>query len=110
MTQPEFHALPIADLRQETPDAVSIAFAVPEALREAYRFTPGQYLTLRATIDGEDLRRSYSICAGLDDGELRVAVKGFLKRFPDYRLVSDKITFMDRTASRRPTGVPVLTH
>ena len=75
MTQPEFHALPIADLRQETPDAVSIAFAVPEALREAYRFTPGQYLTLRATIDGEDLRRSYSICAGLDDGELRVAVK-----------------------------------
>ena len=42
--------------------------------------------------------------------ELRVAMKGFLKRFPDYRLVSDKITFMDRTASRRPTGVPVMTH
>ncbi len=75
MTLPEFHALTIADLRQETPDAVSIAFAVPEELRAAYRFTPGQYLTLRATIDGEDLRRSYSICSGLDDGELRVAVK-----------------------------------
>jgi len=72
---PEFHSLTIADLRQETPDAVSVAFAVPERLRQAYRFTPGQYLTLRATIDGEDLRRSYSICSGLDDGEWRVAVK-----------------------------------
>ena len=75
MTVPEFHRLTIADVRQETPDAVSIAFAVPDGLRAAYRFTPGQYLTLRATIDGEDLRRSYSICSGLDDGELRVAVK-----------------------------------
>ncbi len=75
MTQPEFHELTIADRRQETPDAVSLAFAVPEGLREAYRFTPGQYLTLRATIEGEDLRRSYSICSGPDDGELRVAVK-----------------------------------
>ena len=41
----------------------------------AYRYTPGQYLTLRATIDGEDVRRSYSICSGLDDGELRVVIK-----------------------------------
>lgn len=72
---PRFHSLAIADLRRETPDAVSIAFAVPEALTDAYRFTPGQYLTLRATIDGEEMRRSYSICSGLDDGELRVAVK-----------------------------------
>ena len=52
----------------------------------------------------------YCLGAALARLELRVAVKGFLKRFPDYRLVSDKITFMDRTASRRPTGVPVLTH
>ncbi len=43
--------------------------------REAYRYLPGQYLTLRATIGGEDIRRSYSICSGLDDGELRVVVK-----------------------------------
>ena len=40
-----------------------------------YRFAPGQYLTLRATLDGEDVRRSYSICSGPDDGELRIAVK-----------------------------------
>ena len=64
------------DLRRETAGAVSIAFAVPPELAEAYTFEPGQYLTLRTTIDGEDARRSYSICSGLDDGELRVAVKG----------------------------------
>jgi ring-1,2-phenylacetyl-CoA epoxidase subunit PaaE len=72
---PRFHTLPIASLRRETEDAVSLAFAVPDALRAAYRYVPGQYLTLRVTIDGEELRRSYSICAGLDDGELRVAIK-----------------------------------
>jgi ring-1,2-phenylacetyl-CoA epoxidase subunit PaaE len=48
---------------------------VPDRLRETYRYTPGQYLTLRARIDGEDVRRSYSICSGLGDGELRVVVK-----------------------------------
>jgi ring-1,2-phenylacetyl-CoA epoxidase subunit PaaE len=62
-------------MRRETDEAVSIAFAVPPALAPAYAFEPGQYLTLRADIDGEDTRRSYSICSGLDEGELRVAVK-----------------------------------
>lgn len=75
MAPPRFHRLTISDVRRETPHAVSLAFAVPEELREAYRFQPGQYLTLRATIDGEDVRRSYSICSGLDDNELRVVVK-----------------------------------
>src|SRR5690348_1464393 len=72
---PRFHDLVISDMRPETADAVSLAFAVPRELLEDYRYTPGQYLTLRATIDGEDVRRSYSICSGLDDGELRVVVK-----------------------------------
>jgi ring-1,2-phenylacetyl-CoA epoxidase subunit PaaE len=72
---PRFHRLTIADIRKETHEAVSLAFAPPPELAEAYRYEPGQYLTLRATIDGEDLRRSYSICSGPDDGELRVAVK-----------------------------------
>ncbi|HKG82174.1 MAG TPA: 1,2-phenylacetyl-CoA epoxidase subunit PaaE [Beijerinckiaceae bacterium] len=72
---PHFHPLTITEIRPETPDAVSIAFAVPDALAEAYRFTPGQYLTLKTEHEGEELRRSYSICSGLDDGELRVAVK-----------------------------------
>ena len=75
MAAVEFHRLTIADIRRETPDAVSIAFAVPPELADAYRFQPGQHLTLRAMLDGAECRRSYSICTGLDDGELRVAVK-----------------------------------
>lgn len=71
----KFHPLTISDVRRETADAVSISFEVPEALRDDYRYTPGQYLTLRRDLNGEDVRRSYSICSGLDDGELRVAIK-----------------------------------
>jgi len=72
---PVFHSLKIANIRRETDEAVSIAFEVPPDLREQYKFNAGQYLTLKAVIDGEDTRRSYSICSGLFDDELRVAVK-----------------------------------
>lgn len=70
-----FHPLRIASRIQETHDAVSLSFAIPPELRAAFAFTPGQYLTLRADIDGTEIRRTYSICSGLDDSELRVAVK-----------------------------------
>jgi ring-1,2-phenylacetyl-CoA epoxidase subunit PaaE len=70
-----FEALRVADLRQETADTVSVALDVPEDQRSRFAFQPGQYLTLRTRLDGEELRRSYSICSGLDDGELRVAIK-----------------------------------
>ncbi|MBI5129064.1 MAG: phenylacetate-CoA oxygenase/reductase subunit PaaK [Rhodopseudomonas palustris] len=72
---PRFHPLTIADLRREGRDAISLAFSIPPELADAYRFAPGQYLTLRTTMDGEEVRRSYSICSGPDDGELRIAVK-----------------------------------
>jgi ring-1,2-phenylacetyl-CoA epoxidase subunit PaaE len=72
---PRFHRLAVRDVKRETQDAVSIAFAVPDDLAADYHFAPGQYLTLRATIEGEDTRRSYSICSGPQDGELRIAVK-----------------------------------
>jgi ring-1,2-phenylacetyl-CoA epoxidase subunit PaaE len=70
-----FHSLQIVDRRQETPDSVSLAFAVPEELRQEFAFQPGQYLTVRAKIDGQECRRSYSICSGADENELRIAVK-----------------------------------
>jgi ring-1,2-phenylacetyl-CoA epoxidase subunit PaaE len=70
-----FHKLKVADLRRETPDAVSIAFDIPGSLRDAYRFRPGQHLTLKLGENGKEQRRSYSICAGMDDNELRIAVK-----------------------------------
>ncbi|PKR80394.1 phenylacetate-CoA oxygenase/reductase subunit PaaK [Brumimicrobium salinarum] len=72
---PRFHTLKIKDIRQETEDAVSIALTVPEELKENYVYEPGQYLTFRTNIDGEEVRRSYSICTGLHEDELRVAVK-----------------------------------
>jgi ring-1,2-phenylacetyl-CoA epoxidase subunit PaaE len=72
---PRFHRLAVNDLRRESPDAVSLTFAIPKELSDDYSFNPGQYLTLRTTMDGEEVRRSYSICSGPDDGELRIAVK-----------------------------------
>ena len=76
---PQFHPLRVAQVRPETADTVSIAFEVPPELRDAYRFTQGQFLTIKAPVEGKDVRRSYSICCGVHDyderGELRVAVK-----------------------------------
>lgn len=72
---PRFHRLAVKDLRRETADAVSLSFAIPQGLKEDFKFRPGQYLTLRTMLDGEEVRRSYSICSGPDEGELRIAVK-----------------------------------
>ena len=71
----KFHRLPIARVERETRDAVAITFDVPPALREQFRYAPGQHLTLRADVAGQDLRRSYSICSAVQDDVLRIAVK-----------------------------------
>jgi ring-1,2-phenylacetyl-CoA epoxidase subunit PaaE len=71
----KFHRLPIARVERETRDAVAVTFAIPDSLREQFRYTQGQHLTLRADIDGQDLRRSYSICSAVQDDVLRIAVK-----------------------------------
>jgi len=71
----KFHTLTVKEVRQETPDCVSVALQVPEALQDTFKFTQGQYLTLRTFINDEDVRRSYSICASPLDQELRVAIK-----------------------------------
>jgi ring-1,2-phenylacetyl-CoA epoxidase subunit PaaE len=70
-----FHPLRVRAIEPDTPEAVIVSFDVPPDLRERFAFTQGQYLTLRAEIDGQDLRRSYSICAGVDDAHLRVGVR-----------------------------------
>lgn len=71
----QFYKLQVRDLRRETADTVSIAFDLPENLVETFRFKQGQYLTLKTNINGEEVRRSYSICTGTHERELRVAVK-----------------------------------
>lgn len=70
-----FHILQVAEVRREIDDAVSIHFALPAELRDQFAFTPGQHLTLRADIGGEDVRRNYSLCAAPHENELRVAIK-----------------------------------
>jgi ring-1,2-phenylacetyl-CoA epoxidase subunit PaaE len=70
-----FHPLRVRRIEPDTEEAVIVSFDVPPDLRDVFAFNQGQYLTLRTEVDGADLRRSYSICAGIDDGELRVAVR-----------------------------------
>lgn len=70
-----FHSLAVAEVIDETPDARSILFEVPPALRDAFRFRPGQHLTLRADISGEEVRRNYSLCVAPEEGVLKVTVK-----------------------------------
>lgn len=70
-----FLPLQVAAIRRETRDAVVVTLRPREEDRAAFRFTQGQYLTFRRDFDGEELRRSYSICAGRDDGILQVGIK-----------------------------------
>ncbi|HQQ95025.1 MAG TPA: FAD-binding oxidoreductase [Bacteroidia bacterium] len=70
-----FHLLRVKDIRRETSDAVSIEFEVPPQRIPEYQFKMGQYVTLKLKVDGEDIRRSYSICAAPHEKTLRVAVK-----------------------------------
>ncbi len=70
-----FHVLRVASVEPLTDDAVAITFAVPDDLRALYAFEPGQHLTLRTVVDGEEVRRNYSICAAATEGRLRIGVK-----------------------------------
>ena len=71
----KFYPLTVAKVKHETRDAVSLTFAVPPELKSTFAYQQGQHLTLRALIDGEDVRRSYSICSAVQDDTLRVAIK-----------------------------------
>ena len=71
-----FHTLKVKDIRRETADAVSIAFDIPLAVQHEFQFKQGQYITIKLNVNGEELRRSYSICTSpYSEKELRVAVK-----------------------------------
>ncbi len=85
-----FHKLTIKEIRKETADCVSISFCVPAELKDTFSFSQGQNITLRAVINGEDVRRSYSICSAPYEGDLRVAVKktshGLFSRYANEQL------------------------
>ncbi len=85
-----FYKLAIKEIIRETADAVSILFNVPEELQSNYSFVAGQYVNLKVTLDGQEIRRAYSICAAPKSGELRIAVKsvknGFFSKFANEKL------------------------
>jgi ring-1,2-phenylacetyl-CoA epoxidase subunit PaaE len=115
MLAPRFHRLAVKDLRRETSDAVSLTFAIPDELKNDYSFSPGQYLTLRTTMDGEEVRRSYSICSGPDDGEMRIAVKkvdggAFSSWAADELKDGDEIDVMTPTGRFGITPAPQTAH
>ncbi|MBB3211448.1 ring-1,2-phenylacetyl-CoA epoxidase subunit PaaE [Herbaspirillum sp. Sphag1AN] len=71
----KFYPLTVGKVKQETRDTIVVTFEVPDDLKETFHYQQGQHLTLRADINGEDLRRSYSICSAVQDQQLRVAIK-----------------------------------
>lgn len=79
MAAPHFHSLPIKRVVADAAGSAAVTFAVPPEIRDAFDFTPGQFLTLRSTIDGNEVRRSYSICSSrqryAEAGELDVGIK-----------------------------------
>ncbi|MEZ4962458.1 MAG: 1,2-phenylacetyl-CoA epoxidase subunit PaaE [Saprospiraceae bacterium] len=96
---PKFHSLVVKDIRRETADCVSVGFNLPEELKPEYAFTQGQHLTLKTELNGEEVRRSYSICSSPMDGDLRVAVKklpmGLFSTYVNERLhVGDSLDVM----------------
>lgn len=70
-----FHKLSIKEIRRETPECVSVLFEMPEELKRDFSFRQGQSLTMRTFLNGDEVRRTYSICASPMDDEWRVAIK-----------------------------------
>lgn len=71
----EFHNIKVADIYKETKDCVVITFEIPDNLKEIFKFKQGQHLTIRKEINGQDIRRNYSLCSSPMDNEWKVAVK-----------------------------------
>ena len=72
---PVFHRLKVAEVRRETSESVSVTFDVPSELAADFQYLPGQHVTVRTEIDGEDIRRSYSICADAGTRHIRIGIK-----------------------------------
>jgi len=90
-----FYKLQIKEVKHETPNAISVTFSIPAELKSAYQFTAGQYVNLKLTLDGEEIRRAYSICSSPNSGELRIAIKsvknGHFSKFANENLKTGDI-------------------
>jgi ring-1,2-phenylacetyl-CoA epoxidase subunit PaaE len=74
-----FHKVTIKEIQQETANAVSVLFNIPKEIQSEFNFTAGQYITLQKEINGEEVRRAYSICSTPKSGDIRVAIKAVEK-------------------------------
>lgn len=99
----KFYPLTVSEVRHETRDSVVLTLEVPEDHKDKFRFIQGQYLTFRTRIDGEEIRRSYSICAAVQDAQLRVGIKKVLDgRFSSW--ANDHIAAGDVLEAMPPMG------
>ncbi|HEX5857459.1 MAG TPA: 1,2-phenylacetyl-CoA epoxidase subunit PaaE [Microbacterium sp.] len=109
-----FHELEVTAVRPLTADSVEVTFAVPPELAADYAYLPGQYVALRATIDGHELRRSYSICRPPSPGAISVGIKrdlgGVFSAWANSQLKpGDRIDVMSPEGTFT-TGLPDLDH
>lgn len=85
-----FYKLSIKEVNRETSEAISVTFNVPEELKPNYKFIAGQYINLKLILDGNEIRRAYSICSSPESGELQIAIKsiknGFFSTFANQKL------------------------
>lgn len=99
-----FYKLHIKEVKHETPNAISVAFTIPAELQSAYQFTAGQYVNLKLTLDGEEIRRAYSICSSPNSGELRIAIKsvksGLFSKFANDHLKTGDIVEVSQPEGR----------
>lgn len=99
----EFHNLKVADIYKETEDTSVITFEVPSQLQDAFKFRQGQHLTLKVDLDGEDVRRSYSLCSSPIENQWKVAVKLIPGgKFSTY--INDKLKTGDQLEVMAPSG------
>lgn len=85
-----FYKLSIKDITRETSSSISVAFNIPQEYQDFYTFVSGQYVNLKVTLDGQEIRRAYSICSSPNSNELRIAIKavenGFFSKFANEKL------------------------
>lgn len=99
-----FYKLAIKDIIRETPSAISVVFNIPQELKDKFKFKAGQYVTLKATLDGEEIRRSYSISSTPSSEILKISIKevknGVFSKFANQQLAINNILEVSQPEGR----------
>ena len=98
-----FYKLHIKEVKHETPNAISVAFTIPAELKSVYTFIAGQYVNLKLTLDGQEVRRAYSVCSSPNSGELRISIKS-VKSGHFSKFANDNLKVGDILEVSQPEG------